>query len=69
MYEWDEAKRLVNLRKHGVDFEMVEGFEWQRSITYEDTLKGYGEQRQISIGPVGLTLYVLIWTERGTDGS
>ena len=50
MYEWDEAKRQANLRKHGVDFAMVEP---------------YGEQRMTTIGPIGLRLHVLVWTPRG----
>ena len=65
MYEWDEAKRQANLRKHGVDFAEVEGFLWEYSISSEDRLGEYGEQRMVSIGPIGLRLYVLVWTARG----
>jgi len=64
VYEWDEAKRLSNLRKHGVDFAEVEGFLWEFSISSEDRLTGYGEQRMISVGPIGLRLFVLVWTAR-----
>jgi hypothetical protein len=64
MYEWDEAKRRENLRKHGVDFAAVEEFDWLHSIASEDESERYGEQRFISIGPIGLELYVLVWTER-----
>ena len=64
MYEWDEAKRRENLRRHGVDFAIVEGFEWLNSIASEDTSERYGEPRFISIGPIGTQLYVLVWTER-----
>jgi uncharacterized DUF497 family protein len=65
VYEWDEAKRLGNLRKHGVDFAEVEGFLWEYSISSEDRVAGYGEQRVISIGPIGLRLFVLVWAPRG----
>ena len=65
MYEWDEAKRQANLRKHGVDIAEVEGFLWEYSISSEDRLSGYGEQRMVSIGPIGLRLFVLVWTSRG----
>ena len=65
MYEWDEAKRQANLRKHGVDFEQVEGFSWEYSISSEDSLPTHGEQRMVTIGPIGLRLYVLVWTSRG----
>lgn len=36
MYEWDEAKRRETLRKHGVDFAIVERFDWEHSIADED---------------------------------
>jgi len=65
VYEWDEAKRLANQRKHGVDFAMVEQFEWEYSVSAEDVVEHYGEQRMTSIGPIGLRLYVLVWTPRG----
>ena len=65
MYEWDEVKRLVNLRKHGVDFAAVEDFAWEYSLTEEDAVVGYGEQRMVSIGPIGLRIHVLVWTGRG----
>lgn len=65
MYEWDEARRQVNLRKHGVDFAMVEGFEWEYSVSSEDRTERHGEQRLTSIGPIGLRLHVLVWTPRG----
>lgn len=64
MYEWDEAKRQANLRKHGVDFALVEQFEWEYSISAEDVVERHGEQRMISIGPIGLRLHVLVWTSR-----
>jgi hypothetical protein len=66
VYEWDEEKRRWNLRKHGVDFAIVEGFDWEYSIADEDD-GAEGEPRFISIGPVGAKLYVLVWTPRGED--
>lgn len=65
MYEWDEAKRQANLQKHGVDFSTVDRFEWEYSISTEDKSERHGEQRMISIGPIGLRLHVLVWTSRG----
>ena len=29
IYEWDEAKRAANRRKHGIDFEDVNSFVWE----------------------------------------
>lgn len=67
MYTWDEAKRRENLRKHGVDFAIVEGFDWLNSIASEDDSERYAEARFISIGPIGDRLYVLVWSPRGDD--
>jgi len=35
-FEWDEAKRFGNLRKHGVDFARVEAFEWGTIVEVQD---------------------------------
>lgn len=67
MYEWDEAKRVANLRKHGVDFAVVEGFDWNQSIIFEDRRERYAEQRWVAFGPIGGTLYALVFTERADD--
>jgi uncharacterized DUF497 family protein len=63
VYEWDEDKRLANLRKHGVDFTAVEDFAWEYSITFEDTRERYAEQRWVAVGPLGSALHVVVFTE------
>ena len=66
-YEWDEEKRTVNLRKHGVDFpDAVIALEDPMARTIEDS-GSKGEMRFITLGygPTGV-LYV-VWTER--DGN
>ena len=49
-FEWDEAKRRANIRKHGFDFadvaEMFDGPFLARPNTRED----YGEDRWIGVG-------------------
>lgn len=67
MYEWDEAKRRENLRKHGVDFAIVEGFDWDNSIVFEDARERYLEQRWVAFGPIGDRLFALVFTARGED--
>jgi uncharacterized DUF497 family protein len=42
-YIWDEAKRLSNLAKHGVDFRSVEGFDWDFASFIEDRSMRYGD--------------------------
>jgi uncharacterized DUF497 family protein len=44
-FEWDEAKRRSNLRRHGIDFaEVVEVFA-QNPVTVADDRYDYGERR------------------------
>lgn len=61
-YEWDEAKRRSNIRKHGVDFTMIEHFEWDSATLELDTRQI--EPRFISTGYVRNRLHVAVYTER-----
>jgi hypothetical protein len=42
---WDERKRAGNLRKHGVDFDIVERFEFDTAVIAIDSRRDYGEPR------------------------
>jgi len=64
--EFDEAKRQANLAKHGCDFLIVDDFDWSTAIVREDTRFGYGETRLVALGFVGVNLYSLVYTERGS---
>jgi hypothetical protein len=44
MFVWDEAKRRLNLRKHGIDFADADRIFRGVTFTAEDTREGYGEQ-------------------------
>jgi hypothetical protein len=48
--EWDETKRLANLRKHGVDFADVPFMDWDNATILEDTRFGYPERRFWAFG-------------------
>ena len=62
-FEWDEAKRLVNLDKHGIDFiDVPEVFEGD-IVTLEDDRYSYGEQRFVTFGL--LQGRVVVHTDRG----
>ena len=50
MITWDEAKRLANLKKHGLDFSDAELVFAGVTYTYEDDRLAYGEQRFITLG-------------------
>jgi uncharacterized protein len=64
-YQWDEAKRASNLRKHQVDFALIEKFDWDSALTREDTRQDYHEARYVSVGLIDARLYVAVWTARG----
>ena len=63
MYEWDEAKRLANLAKHGVDFSDMERFDWASCQYLRTEIVDY-EQRDTLLGMIELELYVVVITER-----
>jgi uncharacterized DUF497 family protein len=47
--EWDERKRLSNLRKHGIDFADLEPL-FERSVSDKpDQRRDYGEARRVAV--------------------
>ena len=64
MFEWDEAKRRANLAKHGVDFTLVEAFEFETALVEADERRAYGEDRKTALGFIGPRLYVLVFVTR-----
>jgi len=62
-FEWDEAKRSENLRKHGIDFiDVSEIFEGPM-VTHLDTRNDYGEDRIIGIGYVQNRILLVCYLE------
>ena len=49
-FEWDEAKRLSNIEKHGVDFAFIESLFSGYTVTVLDDRFDYGEYRFVTIG-------------------
>ena len=43
--EWDEAKRLSNLEKHGLDFADASKLDWDNATYVRDVRKNYPEPR------------------------
>ena len=64
MWDWDDAKRRANLARHGVDFVVVEHFDWERAMIEPDLRYDYGEPRMAATGIIGGRLHVMIYTER-----
>ncbi|HVF42894.1 MAG TPA: BrnT family toxin [Pyrinomonadaceae bacterium] len=49
-FEWDEAKRRSNLRKHGIDFVGIEELFEGMTVTILDDRTDYGEERFVTFG-------------------
>ena len=64
-YEWDAAKNLSNLAKHGLAFEDAEHVFAGPCVTFEDDRFDYGEQRLITLGLLAGRLVVIAHAPRG----
>lgn len=64
--EWDESKRLGNLRKHGIDFADVEIIFSGETVTIEDRRFNYLERRYITLGWCRENVVVVAHTETET---
>lgn len=64
-YEWDSAKAVANLRKHGIPFERVLLFEWVDALIEGDVRHPYGEHRFYALGKIEGRIHALIFTRRG----
>jgi uncharacterized protein len=63
-FEWDEAKRLTNLLKHGIDFLDISIVFEGDTVTLEDRRYSYGEQRFIAFGLLRGQVVAVVFTER-----
>jgi uncharacterized protein len=63
-YAWDERKRAANLRKHGVDFAIVQDFDFETALVLRDDRRDYGEARYRAYGTIRARLYALVFTYR-----
>jgi uncharacterized DUF497 family protein len=53
-FEWDEAKRRSNRKKHGLDFvDAAELFKDASFQVFADIRHGYGEVRWVGLGMLG----------------
>lgn len=64
MFEWDEQKRLQNLRKHGIDFADAALIFGGFTLTAEDERENYGEQRYLTLGLLEDVVVSVTHTER-----
>jgi uncharacterized DUF497 family protein len=66
-FEWDEPKRKLNLKNHGIDFEDITSIFDAPMLTALDSREDYGEDRWIGVGIVRNIVLVIVFTERGND--
>jgi uncharacterized protein len=65
--EFDRAKNIANVAKHGVDMAAAAEFDFETAVTWTDTRKSYGEMRTIAVGFIAYRLHVLVFTMRGRN--
>ena len=63
-FEWDEAKRRANVRKHGIDFVDVPSVFRGVTVTLADTRFDYGETRFVTLGLLKRRVVVVAHTEQ-----
>ena len=64
MITWDESKRKLNLKKHGIDFRDAEAIFYGPTVTAEDRRLSYGERRLITLGILNGVVVSMTYTER-----
>lgn len=63
-YDWDEAKNLVNLQKHAIDFADCCSVFDGVTVTMEDDRERYAERRFVTFGLLGRQVVAVTHTER-----
>jgi uncharacterized protein len=63
-FEWDEAKRAANIRKHGVDFRRASLIFESPVLESIDEREAYGEERIIALGVAKGTVFRVVHTAR-----
>ncbi len=61
--EWDETKRKLNIKKHGIDFIDTPIIFAGYTLTIEDDRYDYGEERFVTFGILDGRLVSVVHTE------
>jgi len=64
MLTWDEPKRKLNLKNHGLDFVGCDAIWDHFTVTREDKRQDYGEERLVCFGLLKSEVVVMVYTER-----
>ena len=63
-FAWDERKRALNLKKHGLDFADVAFLAWETARVLVDGRRDYGEIRYRAVGLFKGRLHFVAFTIR-----
>jgi uncharacterized DUF497 family protein len=66
-FAWDEVKRRINLKKHGLDFTDAGKVFAGITRTFEDSRFEYGEQRFITLGLLDDTVVLIAHSETARE--
>ncbi len=67
IYEWDHAKKRINVAKHGLDFADAEQVLTGPCVTFVDDRLDYGEERLITLGLLDGRVVIIAHAPRGDD--
>jgi uncharacterized protein len=62
-FDWDDAKRLSNIKKHGIDFIDAPAVFDGYTLTMEDDRYDYSEKRFVTFGIMEGKVVVVVHTE------
>jgi uncharacterized DUF497 family protein len=60
---WNDKKAVRNKQKHRVSFEEARRFDFDNALIVVDDVMDYGEERLVGIGFIGLSVFVIVFTE------
>lgn len=63
--EFDVAKDVENLAKHGVSLAAAAELDWDLLLCRPDTRRDYGELREIGFAPIGARVHCVVFVQRG----
>ena len=66
-FEWDEVKRQVNIRKHGLDFADAVDMFSRPMLVAPDTSEDYGENRWRGLGWIEGRLIQIVFIDKEPD--
>jgi len=63
-FTYDPRKNDMNILKHGLSFEVVSKFNFEKALFWQDVREDYLEGRFCALGYIGKRLHALVFTPR-----